>query len=302
MTWPKPGEDQHLAKYWADKGTLFTEVPLAAGHWPTRPWGAENSEERRLDGVLWPEGPDRRIAGVRFEKHVEDMRDASVELVEVKKALNFGVIGQALVGRWLFEQQIGRPHGIKVAKNTVLVRAEDPALVWAADELRLVRENAMPPLSGAEKRGTRKQYTLREPILERLRAFRADAPGRYLARVPLAGPGSPWEGSLPTFIPFLRVAGAKGRTVEIYEPAFESLLRDKTVPLEQIIVNRRQRPSRGNMGTVACTAKLFKRRYGRSLSRFVIVSRKRDAALEAAITGVAKQRRLPPVEFVTLEG
>lgn len=299
MGWPKTPEDRQLNAYWDGRGSLFTEVGLAANHWPERPWGTIESTERRLDGVIWREGPVARRGRVGLQNSLESMRGAAIDIIEVKASLSRGVIGQALVGEWLFRHQVGVSHEITVGRNTVLYRNEDPAMSAVADELGLCRENVLGPTQRGANLGSRKLFAFREPKLKKLRQFKAQQPGRYLARVPLGGPGSPWAGSRREYIPVLRMLGEEGRGVEIYEPQWESELNDPSQKLQLVLVNL-QRPSRGNMGTIACFGKMFEQQYGRPLDSVVIVISKADAALQVAIPAIAAERGLPEVSFCVL--
>ena len=174
-------------------------------------------------------------------------------------------------------------------------------MVAMADELGLCRENVLGQTSRAGKVGSRRLFTLRERTLRKLRQFKAQEPGRYLARVPLAGTRSPWAESRRVYIPTLRMLGEQGRGVEIYEPQWESELKDPAQKLQLVLVSR-VRPTRGSMGAIACFGKMFEQQYGRPLDSCVIVCRKPDAALQAAIPAIAAEHGLPEVSFCVLDG
>lgn len=84
-------------------------------------------------------GPVEVRSGQQFRSEVQggSLRGRTCRLIEVKSALNEGVIGQALVGRWLFEQQVAGPFGLLVEQAAVMYRHEDPAVKWVVERLGL---------------------------------------------------------------------------------------------------------------------------------------------------------------------
>ncbi len=126
----KKREDSLLESYWKYAlGTMFKEVPVGEcrGRMPRRP--------RKIDGVRL----DHPVAEIKpFSGNANDFRALiakvrKAEVVEVKFALNRGVIGQAIVGKYLLEMEYPESK----ASAIVVCRRRNPALQAVCKELKV---------------------------------------------------------------------------------------------------------------------------------------------------------------------
>ncbi len=139
MDWkPKSFEDSLLHSYWEKVGgKLYLEVPIGGLSAP-HIW-SKNSEIRRIDGVLFPS--KTQDSGIfSFNKNKEqflnDVSGAShIQLIEVKKKINRLVVGQALVGKVMFEKQYD-----KSVQPVVLCNILDSAMKWSCEQLGVAVE------------------------------------------------------------------------------------------------------------------------------------------------------------------
>ncbi len=309
---PKTGEDLQLDAYWrrSTRGPLFIEVRLGRDAWPARPWDSlgktGRAAERRLDGVIVlgekHDGDHGARSHQAFAESVPRWREAAreCEVIEVKAGLSEYVIGQALVGRWLFEQQVGLP----IARTLILARHQDTAMQWVAKQLGIAVDNPREPGRQVPTR-SRYQYAVRDVELQRIDLYQRNhgGTGMWLTRVPIAGDA--WETSgdqrpaAQTFVPFIRVPGESSKGVVVFEPRHRKLLdRDD---LELVCVSR-HRLGRGAVGLAASHALLFRQRYGRPVARCRIVCGVTDLAVEAACGAIGGSHGLPPVEIVEVGG
>ena len=120
-----------LLEYWKRVGgRIYTEVPLAGsrGH---NQWAAE-STTRRLDAVRFP-AHNRPPGLVSFRlgqaEFREDVERALAWLIEVKRSINRGAIGQVIVGADLFQRQ----YGAAPAKSVIVCTGGDSALEWVCE-------------------------------------------------------------------------------------------------------------------------------------------------------------------------
>lgn len=127
-------EDQLLYKYWNySKGNLFLEVPIGntnIGGWPSK------SGIRRIDGVIVIDdmNTDKAIVykqgDYKFINFAEYIQGKTVELIEVKRNLTRGVIGQVIVGMDMFERQYRNSNITPV----IICKCSDPALEWVCEK------------------------------------------------------------------------------------------------------------------------------------------------------------------------
>lgn len=134
-----------LLAYWRQVGgRIYTEVPLAGrrGHGD---WSTE-STTRRLDGVRFP--ASARVPGIfafsrsRLE-FLEDVQRSLSWLIEVKRCITRGAIGQVIVGSDLFQRQ----YGVAPAKSVIVCTGGDSALEWVC-ERRFIDVVKVPEQSG----------------------------------------------------------------------------------------------------------------------------------------------------------
>lgn len=285
------GEHKQLLDWWAEHGggTLYREVPLAATHWEHRPWGPSNS--RRFDGVVVLGGPVEVRSGQQFRSEVQSgsLRGRTCKLIEVKSALNEGVIGQALVGRWLFEQQVAAPFGLVVEQAAVMYRHEDPAVKWVVERLGLTAIRSGVP---AKNLGTALRYTgeLDDPHIPPLQSFRSKFGGSFLAQIPVAGEGCDvpeWDGSVRIHVGVLWRSGPPGG-IEVCEG--REHLREWTNrrAVELLVVNNAQSLMRGQFGRAQCCRWMLQRQYGLPSLPVRVLARQRDAALAAAYAALGQ--------------
>jgi 5-methylcytosine-specific restriction protein A len=123
---PRSYEDHLLQEYWRRVGgRLYVEVPIGAagglGDWPV------GSTRRRLDAVRLMNAGDPaivRFAVPEFRARVESL---GVELIEAKRSLNRGAIGQVVAGRDMFR----REYGVAAQCSVIVCGSTDDALLWA---------------------------------------------------------------------------------------------------------------------------------------------------------------------------
>ena len=129
---PRSGEDELLERYWQDQGKpmLWLEVKLGGGGpgaWPNK------RSHRRLDGLMIPGlavtgEPNVRWWGDRNHELADHVRGRPIELIEVKRHLNFDVIGQAIAGTDMFSRTYPE-HGL-IRQVAVVGGEPDSALEW----------------------------------------------------------------------------------------------------------------------------------------------------------------------------
>jgi hypothetical protein len=295
--WPRSGEDKQLALHW-DKtgGTLYTEVCLGRNHWETKPWSGK-STVRRLDGVLVNTADDAGPLGhAAFKEAAPGYEGRTAQVVEVKAGLSEGLIGQALIGEWLFRTQVAEPHGIKMEETMLLYKHRDNAMVWVAKQLGLVPRRLILPVTNG-RMVDRATYSLRDVRLARLEKYRADHKGLWLTRIPLGGPGAgvrEWRRPAQTHIPFVRVIGRQAKGLVVYDSSHEALLRDPKTRIELVVVTRK-RMGRGSLGVAAAHALMFEAQYGRPFNACRLVCGVSDPAIEAATHDISSRWKLPGV-------
>lgn len=306
LAWPKTGEDLQLDAYWRSRssGLLYREVRLGGACWPDPPWRAPASE-RRLDGVIVDGEPSGPHNHGRFVFDLPTLAGRACEIIEVKAGLSEFVLGQALVGRWLFQQQVATPNSLEIRRNLVLARHVDPAMRWVATQLGIDVETPRP---AAKPSGTksRPRYMLRDAKLARLLRWRtqpqagATQPGLILTRVPLAGPScdvQEWEGAAQTWIDFVHVPSQPaGAGVVVYGPQHRELLSEAR-ELELVFVGRHVL-GRGAVGIVAAHAVMFAKQYGRAFTRCRIISGTPDPAIVAACGSLTHGLPIPSIEII----
>lgn len=279
------GETKQLLDWWTEHGggTLYREVPLAAKHWEHRPWGT--SHERRFDGVVVLGGPVEVRSGQRFRSDALDgsLSGRTCKLIEVKAALNEGVVGQALIGRWLFDQQVSRPFGLAVEQTAVMYRHEDPAMRWVVERLGLTAIRSGIP---AKNLGVRLRYTgeLTDQHIPPLQSFRSKFGGGFMTQIPVAGQGCDvpeWEGSVGVRMGVLWRPGPPG-SIEVCEGREHLLAWTNGRAVELLVVNDSQRLLRGQFGRAECCRWMLERQYGLPLLPVRVLVKQQDAALAAA--------------------
>ena len=306
-TFPKTGEDHQLHAYWRatpNPGALFTEVRLGGKRWPKRPWKGQ-ARERRLDGVIIDEpSPAKELVAQghgAFAKALPELDGRSCEIIEVKAGLSEFVLGQALVGRWMFEAQVGLP----VRNNVVLARHHDPAMRWVAKKLDVTVHNPRPLEANKKEVFTRSrpQYALRDAPLLRVGRYR-DAHGgggTWLTRVPLGGDASgvkKWKGAAQTWIGFVRVPDRDSDGIVVFDPKRHHALLDSE-ELELVVVSRHLL-GRGAVGVAASHALMFAQQYGRPFARCRIVCWVADPAIVAACGEIGGRCGVPEIDVVAV--
>lgn len=280
--WPKTLEDEVLKALCEERpGQLFTEVALADDSW---------TSTRYLDGVII-RGPksEGRLKNRDFKNCLEDLRGATADIVEAKRGLGERLIGQALVGRWMFEKKLAVPHGLTIGETVVAVRHEDPCMRWVAARLGLSVFRQEPKKGKNDCRADRLEPKPSPAWCERVEQYEKSKNAHLIKDVPLDGDHWP-PGSKPGVIPFVRVLSEVAPACER-----ERLLRDPGQKLELLVATGR-RPGRGALGIAAAQALLFERRYAREFQRCRILCEETDPAVEAAAKAVAAEHRLPPIE------
>lgn len=131
---PKSFEDKLLHQYWNNsKGNLFLEVPIGnrnLGGWLPK------SGIRRIDGIIVFDNMETEEARVykqgdyNYIDLVEYIHGKTVELIEVKRNLNRGVIGQVIVGMDMFERQYQNSN----INPVILCKYGDSALEWVCEK------------------------------------------------------------------------------------------------------------------------------------------------------------------------
>lgn len=124
MWTPSTFEDRLLKKHFdKDRGTAYLEVPIRR---LSEAWRA-----RRIDAVLIPDGPD--LIYPQGDYSVDDAADAIrgqvVHVIEAKRTLNRGVIGQVMVAKDLIESALSPS---KVVMHVVYARC-NADLAWYCD-------------------------------------------------------------------------------------------------------------------------------------------------------------------------
>lgn len=304
--WPKSGEDKQVDAYWRAHetgGGLYTEVCLGKKYWDSADWEGQ-ARQRRFDGViaLGTEPEERPRSHKTFHRRIVAGEIKRVELIEAKKGLGEALLGQALTGRYMFDQQVGTRHGVVVEGNTVLYRHGDPAMVWVAKKLELKVVRSSEP-NNNRRMQNRARYKIRTGRLRRLEAFQEQCPGSILSRVPLAGPASgvdAWEGAAQTFIPFLRVAGQTAPGIRLLSPRDEVMLRERD-DLELVLVTKGG-VGRGALGIVASHSLMFHEQYGKPLAACRIVCDAADPATAEACRAFGGSFGVPSIEVHELNG
>jgi hypothetical protein len=138
-------EDGLLAAYVAQVGgRLFTEVPIGRPSGPAS-WPV-GSGIRRIDAVrvLGLDGGPVRCAACALGEFRDIIRERDVELVEVKRSLTRGVIGQVIVALDMFALDF---PGARTVAGIALCHDEDPALRLVC-ERRGIRVVSIDPVIG----------------------------------------------------------------------------------------------------------------------------------------------------------
>jgi len=283
MGWePRAGEDKLLAEYWNQQqaSLLYREAGIGGKRSPWR-----ESTTRRIDGVLVSPSDIREARNSKqFRRDVRAGPNwNTAELIEVKMGLNEGVLGQALVARWMFEQQHGGAHGITVARNVVLYRHEDPAMRWVVDRLDGVTAVRLKPAGNNQLMRSRQRYHLNGAAVARLVNDRAQAPGQIVTRVPIGGSRSgvsAWANSAETYIRFVRIIDHDRQVITAFEGRDWFLEQATGRELEVVVL--RSALSRGAVGLAYAHAMMLGKQYDLPRPRLAIVCERGDAALEAA--------------------
>lgn len=146
---PRYGEDQWLVSYLeglggpAVAGRVHTEVPIGgvARYGP-------GARTRFIDAVRLPRVQPGGIEYFHRTVFDDEVRDAEVELIEVKKTLNRTVIGQLIVARDLARVE-WPSHG--ALRLVALCTTGDPALEWVCREHGIEVELVPPdPAAGTD--------------------------------------------------------------------------------------------------------------------------------------------------------
>lgn len=129
---PRYGEDQWLLAY-IDRlggrdaaGKVYVEVPIGG----VDQYGP-GAKTRFIDAVRLP---DVEPGGIHYyhRRHFEaEVRDQTVEVIEVKKSLNRGVIGQLIVAYDLTRAEWPPHNSLRLV---ALCTAPDPALEWICEK------------------------------------------------------------------------------------------------------------------------------------------------------------------------
>jgi hypothetical protein len=297
--WPKTWEDKLLEAYWQQRGsgTLYTEVRLGKGAWKTSPTQDGDNGKFRLDAVIAESSAlDGPYGHEAFRTAVEGKEVRTCEIVEVKPGLSEWVIGQALVGRCLFEAQT--ESSTRLGRTTVVSRHVDPAMRWVAQKLDL---HVAQPLQAEKPKlmKSRPHYALKNRQLRLLAAWRkqADGAGLMLTRVPLEGPRSgvpAWEGSAPTWVRFVHVRSQKAAAgTVVYDPEHASILRE--APELELVLVARHVPGRAGLGLLASQALMFEAQYGRAFSSCLVICGELDPAIAHAYETIPEKLGLPPI-------
>lgn len=246
--------------------TLYTEVGIggATTDFP-------DATERRLDGVVVRPtvGHDRRNKQ-DFARDSKTANWSDVDLIEVKHGLSELVLGQALVGRLMFE----RDHeNLRVARTLVLYRHADAAMLWMAGRLGIKVACVAPPLANRVM-AKRRHYALSSSTIARVVAARGKTPSAVLTRVPLGGPGCPvraWEGSCEIFVEMVRLLELPHPEIVVCEGG-EHFKRLAEQHGAEVIVAR-PKLGRGIIGLAYVHALMIKEQYGVEASASVVVER-----------------------------
>jgi hypothetical protein len=124
MWTPSTFEDQLLEEHFDKKnGTAYLEVPMSIATGAAR--------ARRIDAVLIPDGPDfvYQQGDYSLDEAAEAIRGQLVHVIEAKRTLNRGVIGQVMVAKDLIEDAM---HPSEVVMSVVYAR-DNADLAWYCD-------------------------------------------------------------------------------------------------------------------------------------------------------------------------
>jgi hypothetical protein len=221
------------------------------------------------------------------------------ELIEVKAGVSEFLLGQALVGRWLFDVQVARPRALEIRRNIVLARHIDPAMRWVAQRMGIEVETSLPVTKHSFTK-SRRRYALEDARLLRLERWRhrEHGGGLVLTRVPVGGPASgvvEWEGAAQIWIDFVHIPSeAPGRGVVVYGAEHRSLLAN--APAIELVFVGRHRLGRGGVGVLAAHAMMFEKQYQRSFTACRLICGVSDPAISAACLELPQQLSMPGFE------
>ena len=109
-------------------GRIYAEVPIGR-HSNSNLW-SDQCSTRRIDGVRLTVEPNESQIVSYPSCHAEfllQIKHHTPELIEVKRSLNRGVIGQVLVAEDLFKAQ----YKVSKVKLVIVCKRGDSALEWA---------------------------------------------------------------------------------------------------------------------------------------------------------------------------
>lgn len=159
MPWtPKTTENRLLEAYSVkERARIFAEVPFVGktAH-GVAAW--QESGERRFDGVRFEESRGRASVVLYRDSETECLRllgTKSATIIEVKRKLNRGVIGQIIAGRDLFKKQFKRSP----ARSVIVCEKSDPALEWVCDKYKI----DVVVIPAGELRGTKTRRPRKSP-------------------------------------------------------------------------------------------------------------------------------------------
>lgn len=139
---PSTFEDWLLKKHFDENaGTAFLELPISIA--------SEAGRARRIDAVLIPDGPDLIYQQGDYlrDEAAEAIRGEVVHVIEAKRTLNRGVIGQVMVVKDLIEDAM---EPSRVVMSVVYAR-NNADLAWYCDrheiECHRYAVQGAPPIS-----------------------------------------------------------------------------------------------------------------------------------------------------------
>lgn len=298
-------EDELLERYRNRKGgDIVAEVPVA-----TRSLDGVHLSVGRKEGRLycWRDlGSDKDS---RRQKFVDMIQRHDIELIEVKPELTRRVLGQAIAGRDIFEEQ----YGVVPIRTLILFPKEqsDPAIEWVCKEKRTI---AIEPFENPASRIRRKPSRTDEAkIPDKLAILR-----RYQDRLNITGDiytgiriddADIWPGCRPDSADAIRLLHSrrKGNLFSsITEQDFRKRLHDcevELIAMPPLLGSDRKKKykigalNRSAIGKVLAGKDMFERKYREQnikVSQLVILCAEIDRSFQVVWE---KEGILPPIKL-----
>lgn len=264
-------EDQMLQQYARRVGgRIYVEVPIGGSTLPGR-WG-KGSGLRRLDAVRQVTNAKAGVFRNGEGRFVQDLRDSPAEVIEVKRALSEGAIGQILAGRLMFEEC----YGVRPARSIIVCSAAgaDPALRWVCEQNEIAVET-VPYQSKRSLSSLRRKDTAKNDAI--LRQHQAQHGGRWLTNFPLGGRCDVWGDAEEVHVDALHLLDGEPAGLEAATAVHDAAwLRGRPVELVEVA----PKLVRSSIGRAVAWAMMFEQQFRPKSARSVILRRQGDPALE----------------------